>query len=278
MTHLVIAGHGKRRNGSYDSGATGFIKEGENKFVKNTLFPAMKKYVDGKDKVVFFDAYNVYSYGNIVSLARKYGSDVMVTEVHFDASKDESDTGGHVIVYDGFKPDSLDLRLRNAINKNVGVRYTHKGHRGIKGRSNLANVNRTAKSGVNYRLIELGFGTNKHDSDVMKKQTDKYAKDLVGALLGKSVGKKPNQKQTQSKPSVNGLEWFAEQVKKGVYGNGHKKRKAAIYKKVRDRVNGKGSRTAFEDVVNDVKRGVYGNGHENRANKIYSKVRDIVNR
>lgn len=33
MVHLVIAGHGKQRNGTFDPGATGYIKKGEHKYL-----------------------------------------------------------------------------------------------------------------------------------------------------------------------------------------------------------------------------------------------------
>ena len=77
--------------------------------------------------------------------------------------------------------------------------------------------------------------------------------------------------------SRNGLEYFADQILKGAYGNGHDRREAHIYNLVRDRVNGRGRAGKFEDVVNDVKRGVYGNGHTNRSSQIYQRVRNIVN-
>lgn len=77
--------------------------------------------------------------------------------------------------------------------------------------------------------------------------------------------------------SRNGLEFFADEILKGRYGNGHTRREAHIYNLVRDRVNGRGQRGQFEDVVANVKRGVYGNGHTNRSSQIYEQVRRIVN-
>ena len=43
MVHLVIAGHGKQHNGTFDPGATGYIKKGEHKYVVEDLFPAIKR-------------------------------------------------------------------------------------------------------------------------------------------------------------------------------------------------------------------------------------------
>ena len=204
--HLLIAGHGQRKDGTFDPGATGFITKGEHRYMKENLFPAMKKYAN--DSFIFFDSYNVFSHGDIVALAKKYNADT-VTEFHYDASGSAQASGGHVIVYSHFKPDAMDLRLRDAIDSMAGVRYSHAGHRGISGRSNLANVNRTASGRVNYRMLELGFGTNERDADILMNKTDQYAKKLVEAIKNAKVDKvstplppsKPVKPQATPKPT-----------------------------------------------------------------------------
>src|SRR5690625_1279478 len=113
--HLLIAGHGKRRNGTFDPGATGHISKGEHRYVSEDLFPAMRKFVPEDHNIVFFDKYNVFDHGNIVALARQYDADE-VTEVHFDAASAAA-SGGHVIIYSGYSPDKMDLSLRDAIDK-----------------------------------------------------------------------------------------------------------------------------------------------------------------
>ena len=197
MTDLFIAGHGKKRNGTFDSGATGYISKGEHKYMVENLFPAMRKYLPDGVKAIFHTNYNVYDYGDIVSLAKKYGKDTRVTEFHFDSAGNKNAKGGHVIVYKNYKPDNLDIKLRNAIRDTVGINsaYNHRNYIGISGRSDLANVNRTAKGGINYRLLELGFGSNKNDSDYMIKNVDTIAKELVKAYYGKiKTVSKPTQK------------------------------------------------------------------------------------
>lgn len=290
--HLIIAGHGRRKNGTFDPGATGYITKGEHRYVKEDLFPAMKKYADSD--FIFFDSYNVFSHGNIVALARKYKVDT-VTEVHFDAGS-QAASGGHVIVYSHYKPDAMDLRLRDAIASMVGVRYSHAGHRGISGRSNLANVNRTASGGVNYRMLELGFGTNKRDADVMLNQTDQYAKKLVEAIKGGKV----SASSTPIKPSepVNkSINDMAEEVEAGLHGNGHSNRQrslgidSATYAKVRAEVNRRAGgiskptpKKSISTMANEVLAGKHGTGHENRRRSLgisqseYNKVRAEVNR
>src|SRR5699024_5443386 len=177
--------------------ASGYIKKGEHKYVKEDLFPAMKKYVPKGEKVVFFSDHKVNSYGDLVALAKKHNAKT-VTEIHFDAhTLGSSARGGHVIVHSNFKPDKVDLALRDAIKKMVGVRYSHKCYEGISGRNNLYNVNVAAQNGVNYRLIELGFGTNKTDADIMVKKVDEYAKELIKAVTG-SVASKSNTNTSKS--------------------------------------------------------------------------------
>lgn len=202
MTHLLIAGHGKQKNGGFDPGATGLIAKGEHRYMQEDLFPAMKKFLPKGADVVFFDDYNVYSYGNIVSLAKKYNAS-QITEFHFDAAGSTA-TGGHVIIHSNYSPDKMDLALRDTIKSMVGTIYTHKGHAGINGRNNLANVNRTANAGITYRLVELGFGTNKNDAKVLTKDVEKYAKKLVKTITGTTNDKKPSTSKSSkptSKPS-----------------------------------------------------------------------------
>lgn len=196
MTHLIIAGHGKQKNGSFDPGATGVIKKGEHKYVVEDLFPAIKRHLPKGHDVVLFNKYKVSNHGNIVSLAKQYNAK-QITEIHFDAAT-ASARGGHVIIYKGYSPDKTDLALRDAIKQMVGVRYSHKGYAGISGRNDLINVNQTARAGITYRLIELGFGTNKTDADILVNKVDEYAKRLVKAITG-TVNDKPS--KPVSKPS-----------------------------------------------------------------------------
>jgi hypothetical protein len=187
--HLLIAGHGRRPNGSFDPGATGLISKGEHRYMSEDLFPAIKKFLPADHDVILFDDYNVFAHGNIVDLAKRFNADE-VTEFHFDAASAAA-SGGHVIVYSGYAPDDVDLALRDVIEDMVGIRYEHRGHRGISGRSDLANVNRTANAGITYRLLELGFGTNKEDARIMTENVEEYAKKLVEVFAGSTADKQP---------------------------------------------------------------------------------------
>lgn len=185
---LNIAGHGPNRDGTFDPGASGYITQGEHRYYRDAFFDLLKKHEpkSHNKKVIYFTEYSVYNYGNLIALARSYGQNVIVIEWHFDAFV-ESATGGHVIVYGGYAPDALDLRLRDGIEKMVGVRYSHKGHKGISGRFDLKNPNLSAHGGLNYRLIELAFGTNKRDSDIMLNRMDEFAKEMSAAIFNTKI-------------------------------------------------------------------------------------------
>lgn len=90
----------------------------------------------------------------------------------------------------------------------------------------------------------------------------------------------------QVKPSTNlvaAINTVAHYVINGTYGNGHSTRSSAIYKDVRDLVNGKSIDktgdllTALKKVAEQVKLGTFGNGHKKREATIYTLVRNEVN-
>lgn len=180
--HLIIAGHGRRKDGTWDPGARGILG-GEHKYMTDKLFPAMKKYAG--DNFIFYSARNVFSYGDLVTLTKRLGADT-VTEMHYDAFNGKA-SGGHVIIHSAYGPDAMDLRIRDVIKDMTGLRFSHRGHAGISGRSNLGNVNRARNGGINYRMVELGFGDNPKDARIMTNQVDEYARKLVGAIQGSKV-------------------------------------------------------------------------------------------
>lgn len=182
-TVLLIAGHGlNTANGYFDPGAQGYVPKGEHRWYTEDVFPAMRKYLPKDADVVFHTAYNVYSRGNVVALAKSYGNDTIVIECHFDSGGTAySKPGGHVIIYKDFTPDALDLRLRDAIKETVGLHPHY--NAGISKRNNLQNVNHAANGGVNYRLIEWGMSSDKSNGDYMVKNVDTIAKEFVKAIF-----------------------------------------------------------------------------------------------
>lgn len=200
-TVLFIAGHGRKRNGVFDPGAVGMVKEGEHRYMTNKLFPAIRKHLPAGAKAQFFTSHNVFDYGDIVAQARKYGKDTIVIECHFDAVGNSAAKGGHVIIYSGYKPDSIDLALIKSLKDSIGIfsGYRHHGHAGLSGRGNLANVIRAANGVVNYRLIELGFCTNAADARYMNNRYEDIAKAIVKNVFG-STGNKAVASASNRKP------------------------------------------------------------------------------
>ncbi|MDQ0208934.1 N-acetylmuramoyl-L-alanine amidase [Alkalicoccobacillus murimartini] len=309
--HLLIAGHGTRKNGTFDPGATGFISKGEHRYMKEDLFPAMKKFLPEGHNVVFHDVYNVVDRGNIVALAAQHGA-TQVTEFHFDAASDASARKGHVIVQENKTPDTMDLAFRDAIKKMVDVRYNHKGHQGMSGRTNLGNANRSVGANYSYRLLELGFGTSKNDSDIMVNNVDEYAKVLVETICGsvnvpnetKTGGTQltfPTPKPTPTKPTAKTISQMADQINVGQHGNGHDNRRKSLnisqaeYDKVAAEVNRRAGvkvapkpapkpKKTITQMAIEIEKGVHGQGHPNRQKSLgindaeYKKVRDEVNK
>src|SRR5690625_4665671 len=153
--HLIVAGHGGNDPGAIGNGTN------ERDFTRNHIIDRVVKYINatkGHSAEVYNKKNNMYvdtqygtGYGMYWGKAQGYAT---VTEYHLDAAT-PSARGGHVIVYNGFAPDSIDLGIRNALQKYVGIRYTHKGHSGISGRSDLLQVNVAAEIGVKYSLVDI---------------------------------------------------------------------------------------------------------------------------
>ena len=299
-TYLCVAGHGRRPNGTFDSGATGLISKGEHRFFAEDFFPAMKKYAN--DQFVFYTAQNVLAHNTIKSLAGKY-KDVKYIEFHYDATSTPNAHGGHVIVHRDYAPDAIDLQLRDAISDMLGVRYEHRGHKGISGRADLGNVNRAKAYGINYRLLELGFGTSPRDSKIMTEQTDAFAKRIVEALINeKPTATKPKPiPKPKPKPKVKTIAEVAQEVIAGEWGNNPSRvnnlnsayregRIAGNAGQVQSEVNRilggkKPSRLSNEEVARQIIRGQgnWGNG-QTRKTRLESKgynyraVQNIINK
>lgn len=118
----------------------------------------------------------------------------MVVELHMDSAS-PSARGGHVIIKKGFNPDAFDKDLASFIGSFMPGRAST-----IVGRSDLANPNRAASAGVNYRLLECGFITNDSDrAKFMNQMTDLARGILQAAGIGAS-SPVPDKPATPSTP------------------------------------------------------------------------------
>ena len=152
MTRLwVIAGHG---GNPYDPGSCAG-GESEADLVRK-LAGVMKDLAP--EQVELLDmSRNWYSEKLVNSdLKRRVGRDPVI-ELHMDAAGSGA-RGGHVIIKAGYQPDSYDKALANFIKSMFPGRSQV-----ISYRSDLANINRAATLGINYRLLECCFITDDGD-------------------------------------------------------------------------------------------------------------------
>lgn len=166
MTVYVIAGHG-----AGDSGACAHGRA-EAELVR-ILALRMKEL--GGDAVELGDlSRNYYADGGVSSLGIPAGWPVV--ELHMD-SAGAGARGGHVIIKEGFEPDAWDRALAEFV-----AGFSPGRAEAIVGRSDLANVNRAAAAGYNYRLLECCFISDRGDLSRFEAEMDAFAAGVLRAL------------------------------------------------------------------------------------------------
>lgn len=214
---MLVAGHGYNDPGAAGNG------ENERDFIRKNITKRVKSYLEkaGHEVALYGgskqdqDMFQDTAYGQSVGNRKDYGlywvknqGYEVVVEFHLDAASPSS-SGGHTIIASGVKADSIDTGIQNAIKKHVGT------IRGITGRANLLNCNVSKEVNINYRLVELGFITNKSDMNKIKKNLDAYCKDIAEAISGgaikggvsKSSATKSTAKPKQAKTSSSTSGW-----------------------------------------------------------------------
>lgn len=187
MKTLIIAGHGKGPV-SNDSGAVGggYNERDTMRALALKISTLIPHLVD-----VYDTTKDMFQYTNAGGgmWATPYKE---VIELHMDAERVGNVSGGHVIIHTGYKPDALDLRLRDAIRKLLGIKGQFKPN-GFSYRTNLLNLYVAGKRNISYRLLELGFITNAADRNAIITNVDNAALVIAGAIANKDL--------TQSKPT-----------------------------------------------------------------------------
>lgn len=110
---------------------------------------------------------NWYADGGI----NRLNTDAPVVELHMDASGIATAHGAHVIIKSGFEPDGYDKALADKLSAFMPGRAEK-----IMRHSELANVNRAAARGINYRLCENGFIDNDGDREKFNSNIDELAR------------------------------------------------------------------------------------------------------
>lgn len=187
MKIMLVSGHGYSDPGAVGNGTN------ERDFIREKIVDKVAKYlkVAGHNVTIYSkdqDMYQDTAYGENRSDRDKYGIfwvkkqgyDVVV-EFHLDASANAEVDGGHVVIGAGLAPDKIDNAIQAAIDKHVDEVY------GISKRDDLAHPRIAKAIGLNYRLVELGFITNKGDIDYMKKNGEAFCKDIADAIHGSEI-------------------------------------------------------------------------------------------
>ena len=162
----VIAGHG-----AGDPGACG---NGYQEAERVRALASRMKALGGSNVEVLDTSRNWYADNGISKLS--IPSDAFLVELHMDSAT-ASARGGHVIIYGGYDADDYDKALAKFISGYFPGRSTT-----ISKRTDLANPNRAAQRGINYRLLETCFISNASDISKFNSNIDEVAKGILGAF------------------------------------------------------------------------------------------------
>ena len=195
---FVICGHG--------AGDPGACAAGQSEAALVRKLAARMKALGGSEVQIADMSRNWYADNGIGRGQCPKG--VPVIELHMD-SAGAGARGAHVIIKAGFKPDAVD----NALADRVCAILPGRSQR-IVGRSDLANPNRAARLGINYRLLEVGFITDATDLGIFNGRMDEIARAILGAFGVQAVSAPvpaphPAPKPTVRQIAVDGI-WGAD--------------------------------------------------------------------
>lgn len=260
--HLIVFGHSP--NGKPDPGTTtSSLKEAVE---VRKLKPYLEKWgKESKDEFIFYEG-NMYRDRSITK-QKRYDT---VTELHMDGPRGN---GGHVIIFRGYKPDAIDIRLRDLIERHWGITNYLKPS-GISKRSNLYNVNESARVGINYRLLELFYMSNYAHHKYYVENLDSIAKEMVEAITGEGIKgetKPVEDVKPAPKPKKKSAEQVAQDIAKGKGGWGNNPGRAkkltkagydakAVQSRVNDILKPKASSVNIESLAKQVVRGIDAKG------------------
>ena len=184
MKLYLICGHGAGDSGAVGHGYT----EAERVRALGRRIAAL-----GGDNVVLLDPdRNWYADAGINTLNIPKGAGL--AELHMDSAAAGAH-GGHVIIKAGFEPDEQDRKLAALMARIFPGRPET-----IVGRSDLANPNRAAARGINYRLIENGFISDASDLAKFNSRLDEIARGYLDAFGIKAKDADPEPTPEPAKP------------------------------------------------------------------------------
>lgn len=156
---FIICGHG--------AGDPGCCAGGYTEAERVRALGQRIKELGGGEVVLGATSRNWYADGGLNRLS----TDAPVVELHMDASGIATAHGAHVIIKKGFEPDEYD----NALAEKLAAFMPGRSEKLVR-RSDLANPNRAAARGINYRLCENGFIDNEGDLKKFNEHIDELAR------------------------------------------------------------------------------------------------------
>lgn len=177
---FVICGHGAGDPGADGGGYT----EAE----RVRALGARIKALGGSEVELGDTSRNWYRDGGISRLE----TSAPVVELHMDAS---GVPGAHVIIKSGFEPDKYDRALADRLSAMMPGRAEKIVHH-----SELANVNRAARRGINYRLIENGFIDSPVDLAYFNSHVDDIARVYL-EVFGITASSAPSEPEASASGS-----------------------------------------------------------------------------
>lgn len=197
MAHLyVIAGHG--------AGDPGAVGNGYSEAERVRALAQRIKDLGGNGVTLHPFSDDAYASGAISTI--DIPGDWCIAELHMDSAGSGA-RGGHVIIKDGFDPDGYDNALAELMRSVLPGRANL-----IVGRSDLANPNRAASRGLNYRLVENGFISSAEDVAVFNARIDDLARGYLSAFGLGSAPAQPAPQQDPGDPENDAGLWYRAHV------------------------------------------------------------------
>lgn len=149
------------------------------------------------------------------SLKNRVGRNPVI-ELHMDAADgDGPAVGAHVAIREGFEPDGWDVALADFLASFFPGRAEK-----ITPRPDLANLNRAATHGINYRLAEVGMIDDRSDRDKFNANIPAVASGILAAFgIGGSALSPQPPAQVQKPQGKDEEVYKFPTVKKGAKGD-----------------------------------------------------------
>lgn len=196
---LLISGHGKNYNGTYDPGACSIFGQ-EADYTRELVSLVYQSLGQAAGVEVYDQGKNCYSYSK-AGQAPDYGAYDLVLEIHFNAKakKDEAGDGRFTGIGAYVHPDNAGGRAiaEKIVDAVVGLGF---GKWQIASSTGLLNLNKAQGAGTKYLLLETAFID---DGDDMRwYNTNKtVVAQAIAQVISKEIGSSGTVKLPEPEPS-----------------------------------------------------------------------------